>query len=185
MLPIGAITAIITTEITEHEKNAFKKNNNFQAALYKTLRIAKLDAFIKGWIREKITNTDISKKKEKKMEIEIQGIDKSRVMELYDGDMDIFLPVLRSYLSVIPATLVKMRSVTADTLPEYAVSVHGVKGTSESIGAETARKMAAELEALAKAGDISGILAKNQACINYVDKLLSDIDTWLKNNKLS
>jgi len=53
MLPIGAITAIITTEITEHEKNAFKKNNNFQAALYKTLRIAKLDAFIKDWINDK------------------------------------------------------------------------------------------------------------------------------------
>ncbi|WP_461256660.1 response regulator [Treponema sp. R80B11-R83G3] len=158
-------------------------DNGFQAVLSKPLSFSKIDAFMKDWIRKKITkDADASKGKEKKMEIKIPGIDKDKVMELYDGDMEIYLPVLRSYLSVIPATLAKMRSVSAEKLSEYKVSVHGVKGTSESIGAETARKMAAELEALAKAGDISGVLAKNQACISYIEKLLSDIENWLDLN---
>ncbi|GBU26752.1 hybrid sensor histidine kinase/response regulator [Treponema sp. R8-4-B8] len=159
-------------------------DNGFQDVLYKPLSFSKIDAFIKNWIREKITKSmDISEKMEKKMDIEIPGIDKNKIMELYDGDMEIFLSVLRSYLSVIPAALVKMRSVSEQTLPEYIISVHGVKSTSESIGVETARKMSAELEALAKAGDLSGVLAKNQACINYIEKLLSDIEAWLNRNK--
>jgi len=158
-------------------------DNGFQAVLSKPLSFSKVNAFINNWIREKIAkNIDTSTGMENKMKIEIPGVDKSKIMELYDGDMDIFLSVLRSYLSVIPATLVKMRSVSAETLPEYRVWAHGVKSTSESIGCETARKMAAELEALAKAGDISGVLAKNQACINYVEKLLSDIENWLNLN---
>jgi len=158
-------------------------DNGFQAVLYKPLSFSKIDAFIKNWIREKIIkNIDTSIKTEKKMEIEISGVEKNKIMELYDGDMEIFLSVLRSYISVIPETLVKMRSVSTETLQNYMVCVHGVKSTSESIGAETARKMAAELEALAKAGDISGVLAKNQIYIDYIEKLLSDIKAWMDHN---
>jgi HPt (histidine-containing phosphotransfer) domain-containing protein len=100
-------------------------------------------------------------------------------MELYDGNMEIFLPVLRSYLSVIPAALEKMRSVSPETLVEYKVKVHGVKSTSESIGAMEARRMAVELEALAKAGDLPGVLAKNEALLRHVDELLGNIQQWL------
>jgi len=185
-VPIIALTGDEALSGTDGEGEKAGKiffDNGFQAVLYKPLSFSKIDAFMKDWIREKITkNIDTSKEAEKKMKIEISGIDEDRIMELYDGDMEIFLPVLRSYLSVIPATLVKMRSVSAETLQEYKVGVHGVKSTSESIGAETARKMAAELEALAKKGDLSGILARNQACIDYIEKLLSDIEVWLNRN---
>jgi CheY-like chemotaxis protein len=156
-------------------------DNGFQAFLSKPLSLAKLDAFLKDWIRNKnkINSVD-SDKKEKDMKIEIAGVDESKVMELYDGDMEIFLPVLRSYLSVIPASLEKMRSVSAETLVDYKISVHGVKSTSESIGAQEARRMAAELEVLAKAEDLSGVLAKNNALLRYVDNLLGNIRIWLE-----
>ena len=113
------------------------------------------------------------------MTIEIPGVDEKKVLELYDGEMDIFLPVLRSYSSTTPATLEKIRTVTAETLPEYRISVHGMKSTSESIGAGEARRMAAELETMAKAGDITGVLAKNGAFLKYVDDLLDNIKKWL------
>jgi hypothetical protein len=54
-----------------------------------------------------------------------------------------------------------------------------VKSTSDSIGAEEARKMALELEMLAKAGDLAGVLAKNGALIQYVKVLLGNIQKWL------
>jgi CheY-like chemotaxis protein/two-component sensor histidine kinase len=155
-------------------------DNGFQAFISKPLSLAKVDAFFKDWIRSKNKVNPIdSDKKEKNMKIEIAGVDESKVMELYDGDMDIFLPVLRSYLSAIPASLEKMRTVSAETLADYRVSVHGVKSTSESIGALEARRMAAELEALAKAGDLSGVLAKNGTLLRYVDDLLGNIRIWL------
>jgi len=185
-VPIIALTAddgALGGDVEGAETGQIFLDNGFQAVLSKPVSFSKIDAFIKDWIREKITkNIDTSNNTEKKMEIEIPGIDKSKIIELYDGDMDIFLPVLRSYLSVIPVTLVKMRSVSEQTLQEYRIGVHGVKSTSESIGAETAHKMAMDLEALAKAGDLSGILAKNQACIDYIEKLLSDIGAWLDRN---
>ena len=113
------------------------------------------------------------------MVIDIPGVDHGRVMELYNGNMKIFMPVLRSYLSVIPDSLAKLSQVSAETLPQYTITVHGVKGTSDSIGAEEARKMALELEMLAKAGDLSGVLAKNEALIAYEKELLDNIQKWL------
>ena len=113
------------------------------------------------------------------MKINIPGVDEARIMDIYGGDMDIFLPVLRSYLSVIPESLVKMSQVSAETLPQYTVTVHGLKSTSDSIGAEKARKMALELEIAAKAGDFSLISAKNGALIQYVKELLVNIQKWL------
>jgi CheY-like chemotaxis protein len=156
-------------------------DNGFQAFLSKPLSLAKVDTFFKEWIRNKIKkNTDDSDMKENKMKIELAGIDESKIMDLYDGDMEIFLPVLRSYLSAIPVSLEKIRSVSAETLANYKVIVHGIKNTSESIGALEARRMAAELEALAKAGDLSGVLAKNGALLRHVEDLLDNIRIWLQ-----
>jgi CheY-like chemotaxis protein/two-component sensor histidine kinase len=176
-VPIVALTAVVS-ETAEGAASGGQMflDNGFQAVLSKPLSLAKVDAFFKDWIRSrnKVNSAD-SDRKEKNMKIEIAGVDESKVMELYDGDMEIFLPVLRSYLSVIPEALEKMRSVSAETLADYRISVHGVKSTSESIGAQEARKMAAEPEALAKAGDLSGVLGKNEALIRYVGDLLGNI----------
>jgi PAS domain S-box-containing protein len=173
-IPIVALTANETIEKEEF------MNNGFQEVISKPLSIKKIDIFIKNWISDKISNDMVtSDPREEEMTSEIPGIDKNKLMELYDGDMDIFLPVLRSYLSVIPETLKKMSMVSAETLSEYTISVHGVKSTSESIGAEEARKMALELEQMAKAGNLSGVLAKNEALVNYVYNLLDNIQNWL------
>ncbi|MDR0473069.1 MAG: response regulator, partial [Treponema sp.] len=183
----GSVPVIALTTIAEGVDYAAVTDgqmfldNGFQAFLSKPLSLAKVDAFFKDWIRGKKKASSVdSDKKEENMKIEITGVDENKIMELYDGDMEIFLPVLRSYLSVIPASLEKMRSVSAETLAEYRVSVHGVKSTSESIGALEARKMAAELEVLAKDGNLPGVLAKNEALIRYIDELLGNIQHWLE-----
>jgi signal transduction histidine kinase/DNA-binding response OmpR family regulator len=170
-IPVIAVTANDAIE----DENMFL-NNGFQVILHKPLSLAKLDGFIKDWLNNTTNDTAM---KEKKIVIEIPGIDQNKIKELYDGDMEIYLPVLRSYLSAIPLALNKMRSVSEQALPDYIVCVHGVKGTSDSIGADIARKMAAELEILAKNGDISGLLAKNEALIAYVSDLLGNIQNWL------
>jgi CheY-like chemotaxis protein len=178
-IPIVALTA--TADDTNKGSAENFLANGFQAVIPKPLSLAKVEAFFKDWISGKNkANPADSDKKGKNMKIEIAGVEESKIMELYDGDMEIFLPVLRSYLSAIPASLEKMRAVSAETLESYKISVHGVKSTSESIGALEARKMAAELEALAKAGDLSGVQAKNDALLRHVDKLLGNIKIWLE-----
>jgi signal transduction histidine kinase/DNA-binding response OmpR family regulator/HPt (histidine-containing phosphotransfer) domain-containing protein len=174
-IPIIALSAITTDETEEKKKQLFKAG--FQAILCKPLTVAKVEAFIKDWIGDNLENP--LEEKEKHVKIDIPGVDEKKVMDTYSGDMDIFLPVLRSYLSTIPGSLEKLSQVSAETLQQYTVTVHGVKSTSDSIGAETARKMALELEMAAKAGDFSLVSAKNGALILYVKELLANIQQWL------
>ena len=176
-VPIAALTAIITAETAEQEKMLL--SNGFQAVLYKPLSVAKLDAFINDWMNDKIQGIKSPEEKEKDMEIDIPGVNAGRVNELYGGSMKIFVPVLRSYLSVVPEALEKMSVVTKETLEDYTIKVHGVKSSSDSIGAEEARKMALELEAAAKAGDFATISAKNETLIKYVKELLVNAEKWL------
>jgi hypothetical protein len=72
-----------------------------------------------------------------------------------------------------------MSNVSQETLPDYLVRVHGVKSTSDSIGAGRAHDMALELEMAGKAGDLALIQAKNGALIHYVKDLLANIQIWL------
>jgi signal transduction histidine kinase/CheY-like chemotaxis protein len=174
-IPVIALSAITTDETEDKKKQLFKAG--FQAILSKPLTVAKVEAFIKDWIGDNLENP--LEKKEKDVKIDIPGVDEERIMDIYGGDMDIFLPVLRSYLSVIPDSLEKMGKVSAETLPQYTVTVHGLKSTSDSIGAEQARKMALELEMAAKAGNLALIEAKNGALIQYVKELLANIQKWV------
>jgi len=177
-IPIIALTAIVASEAVE--KKQMFLDNGFQAVISKPLSTTKLDTFIKSWIGDTVKDgTDPSDKKENNMVIDIPGINQGRIMDLYEGDMEIYLPVLRSYLSVIPDTLEEISKVSAETLQDYNIKVHGVKSTSDSIGAEEARKMALELEMLSKAGNLAEVQAKNGAFLQYIRDLLDNIQKWL------
>jgi len=180
-IPIIALSAIVDDDPAERQETLLA--NGFQAIINKPLTVAKVEAFIKDWLHDNLKNSANSpEKKEKEMKIDIPGVDEGKIMDIYGGDFEIFLPVLRSYFSVIPDALEKMSHVSKETLPQYIVTVHGVKSVSDSIGAEKARKMAYELEMAAKNGDISLVLEKNGVLIQYVKELLGNIQKWL--NKL-
>ena len=119
------------------------------------------------------------------MNIQIPGVDIEKVEDLYEDDIDLYVKVCRSFVSVTPAVLDKLRlvdnhNVSAEILAAYAISVHSIKGTSTTIGAEETRKAALNLELMAKAGDLSGVLAENQTFLKNTEKLLDDIKRWLE-----
>ena len=114
-----------------------------------------------------------------KIKIEIPDVDTASGLNLCDDDFDIYINSLRIFVSKIPASLEKLRIVSAETINNYAVCVHGVKGMSQYVGAEEVRKMALDLEKKAKASDIDGVLAENDKFILYTEKILSNINNWL------
>jgi HPt (histidine-containing phosphotransfer) domain-containing protein len=114
------------------------------------------------------------------MEIDIPGVDTKKGISLYGGETDIYLPLLRSYASNTPAILDKLRAVSPEALPDYTTAVHGLKGTSAGIGAERVRAAAANLEALARAGDLQGILAQNDGLIKDAEVIVANIKSWLE-----
>ena len=116
------------------------------------------------------------------MAIEIPGLDTNRGLELCDGNMKIYLNSLRIYTSNIPVSLEKMRSVSAETLKDYSITAHCVKGMSEYVGADEVIKTAKQLEEMARNGDLAGILAQNEAFIKYAQNLADGIRKWLIEN---
>jgi HPt (histidine-containing phosphotransfer) domain-containing protein len=116
------------------------------------------------------------------MALDIPGINVNSGLDLYEGDVNIFLRFVRMYVSRMPAALDKMRNVSEETLHDYTVSVHGVKGISETVGAEEIVNTARQLEAMGKAGDLAGILAQNSAFIKRAEIIVDGIRNWLDIN---
>jgi len=116
------------------------------------------------------------------MAINIPGVDSHSGLELCDGEMDIYLNSLRLYASNTAKALEKMKGVSAETLKDYAITVHGVKSMSEYIGAEEARKTAKQLEMMAKGGDLAGVQAQNDTFIRYVQGIVINVKNWLAEN---
>ena len=110
----------------------------------------------------------------------IPGIDAKIVYELYEDSEEVFLSVLRSWVNGASAYVAKLRGVSAETLKDYAVSVHGLKGSSAGIGAETIRAKAKELEMAAKAGNLAGVQADNEPFLKQVEAQIKTVQDWLK-----
>jgi HPt (histidine-containing phosphotransfer) domain-containing protein len=111
--------------------------------------------------------------------IDIPGINSRLGLSLYDDDRDMYLFVLRSYADSIPAELDKLRHVSGQSLPDYAIDVHTVKGASAGIGAKSLTEFAKRLELMAKGGDLSGVLSENEQFLREADALIADIRKWL------
>ena len=75
-----------------------------------------------------------------------------------------------------------MRNVSENTLSDYSIKVHGLKGMCDYVGAEEARKTAKQLEDMSKNGDLAGVLARNEDFIKYTESIISQIQTWLEEN---
>jgi HPt (histidine-containing phosphotransfer) domain-containing protein len=130
--------------------------------------------------REKNIETREEPPEEQRVEIKIEGIETANGLELFDGNTGLYIFALQSYVKNLPATLDKLRTVSENSLSDYAINVHGVKGTSANIGAEKLREMAAKLETTAKAGDLQGLLVENKPFLEYADKLVEAVKNWLK-----
>jgi HPt (histidine-containing phosphotransfer) domain-containing protein len=108
------------------------------------------------------------------MAINIPGLNFEEGLSVFEGEMDDYVSALNSFINNIPKILTKLRGVTKENLPDYAINIHGVKSTSGWICAEKIQKEAKELEAFAKAGNLSEVLSRN-------DKFLDSVQTFIKN----
>jgi len=115
------------------------------------------------------------------MAIEIPGIDEAIFNDLLDGDEDLFGTVLRTFVEKTPNSLAKLANPTKETLEDYRILVHAVKGACANICAEDLRKKAFNLEQLAKAGDLAGVQAGNAPFIKEVEEMIEKSKGWLKN----
>ena len=180
-VPIIAFTA---NAIIGNEEMFLDKG--FQSFVPKPIDVHRLDEVVRRWVRdkskEKMLNMPIGiNAKKTAITIEISGINMTKALSLFGGEADLFISALRSFSANTPEILERLEELSKDNnLIEYAVVVHGLKGSCANIGAEDLRERALDLEMHSKSGDISEVLSKNDSFIKDVRFLIENINAKLK-----
>jgi CheY-like chemotaxis protein len=188
-VPIVALTA---NAIVGNDKVFLE--NGFQAFLTKPIDVVKLDAVLRQFVRDKQSPETIRQAEEGLPGVRakqnydailkgllektrISGIDIAAGMKRFNDASAIYLGVVKSFVQNTPKFLAALRGVTESTLSEYAVTVHGVKGSCYGICADEVGRMAEALEISAKSGDFARVMAGNETFIGQVEELLLQLDT--------
>ncbi|MDR2746789.1 MAG: response regulator [Treponema sp.] len=166
-------------------------SSGFNAFIAKPIDIMRLDMILNQWVRDKQTEETLWKagQEAKKTEpaassgifknTKLEGMDLAAGLKRY-GTEETYLRILQSYLTHTPELLEKLRSLSRETLPQYATTVHGLKGASYGICADEIGKKAEELEFAAKAGDYEKVDSKNAAFIAKVETTMEGIGKLLE-----
>jgi signal transduction histidine kinase/DNA-binding response OmpR family regulator/HPt (histidine-containing phosphotransfer) domain-containing protein len=169
--------------------------NGFQDFLSKPIDIIKMDEVINIWIRNKDKEKELglssataepTSGSQDSGEIEsaleeasIEGLDFEGGLARFGGDEDSYLFTLRSYAQNTPPLIDAIRDISGKELAGVAVTVHGIKGSSYSIGAHTVGGMAEELEHAAKAGDHSFVSAHMPSFIVEAENFIAELESLL------
>ncbi|MDR1251088.1 MAG: response regulator, partial [Treponema sp.] len=167
-VPVIALTA---NAITGNDK--FFLNNGFQDFLTKPIDIIKLNDAINRWVRDKAMEKELGLDTQSRLagglaeescdmeaedadtELEryigdliltaqVAGLDAGKGLERFGGDGKSYMESLRSYVIHTPELLQAARNT--ELLAEYAITVHGIKGSSRGISADAIGAKAEELE---------------------------------------
>jgi CheY-like chemotaxis protein/anti-sigma regulatory factor (Ser/Thr protein kinase) len=174
-LPIIALTANAIIGMKE-----MFLSNGFNDYLSKPIEISKLDYTLASWlpVEKQIQNTEAQGQTEAKAVFPegflMEDIDIKAGKKRYTEKA--YLEVLRSFYLHTPALLEKIKNIkfndlSDEAIKEYTITVHGIKGASFGICADTAAKQAEALEEASKNRDAQ-FIEKNNACfIEEIEKI--------------
>jgi response regulator RpfG family c-di-GMP phosphodiesterase len=161
--------------------------NGFDDFISKPIDIRALNAILNKYIRDKKAKQTEVKLQEQEKEangmINMPGLNVEQGLEVFDGHTEDYRDAVSSFVKNAPEIMDKLRGVTQENLPDYVINVHGLKSISAWICAESIRKGAADLEALAKTGDVSGVLAQNEKFLKDTETFLKDLQVLLEKYK--
>ena len=179
-IPIISLTA---NALAGNEKMFLEKG--FNAFLSKPINLMALDSVIKKWISRKgpeaIAAQELPGKEPPadRPADGIPGVNLKAGLALYGSDMDMLAFALNSFSMHTPALVDTLREVSGEKLPDYAINVHSLKSALAAIGAEELSARAKELEAFAKAGDLSAVLAGNEKLLSDAGIIINNVKAWL------
>jgi len=165
--------------------------NGFQAYLSKPIDIIRLDQILNQWVRDKKKEKDLQEKShETKPESPVKtgsqfkkymipGVNTSEALERFDDDDEVYFQVLRSFITYNPKQIDTLKAAGEDH-EAYRLAAHSLKGSSRNIGAEDLGNQAERLEKAAINDDWDYINAVNGDFVKVAEKLIADINAFLK-----
>ena len=110
---------------------------------------------------------------------DIEGLDLAAGVARFGGNEKLYAKILKTFIDNIGPHLDKLAGLTREGLSDYAIQVHGVKGSLYGISANKEGDMAKELEIDAKANDYEKVFAGNEPFIASVKKLSEKLQMLL------
>jgi CheY-like chemotaxis protein len=169
-------------------------NEGFDDFLSKPIDTFRLKEILKKWIppekqiENKEEKTMALKQDEREEETDIfngvviNGIDLKKGQEIFPEDK--YLDVLRAWCMHTPALLEQLRNLTNGSLQdesigEYTIAVHGLKGSSYGICAGSVGKKAEDLEAASRRKDVEFVKTNNEILLKEAAALHQEIGKLL------
>ena len=177
-LPVIALTANALTGMKE-----MFLSHGFNDYLSKPIEISKLNDVLTEWIpkekqMQRIDDRSMEEEPVLSGDYLVEGVDIQAGRTRYPEKA--YLDVLRSYCIHTPAMLEKLSSLkngglSEEKLKEYTLTVHGLKGATYGVCAESAGKQAEALETAARNTDLQFIAANNDLFVEAVGKILNGL----------
>jgi len=130
-------------------------------------------------LKHKKVNDREAKPKISLLKHNIPGLNLKEGLERYENDEKVYLNVLRLYADNVSSILNKIENINSDSLAEYKIGVHSIKGISSEVNADQISRDAKALEDAAKEGNIGYINKHNPAFIKSLRRLIHDIEELL------
>ncbi|MDR1231045.1 MAG: response regulator [Spirochaetaceae bacterium] len=96
------------------------------------------------------------------------------------GDMNTFLAILKKSIQNLPAMLEEIKNPAPETLKDYEIKVHGLKGAIYGLYYAEGGNLAAELEKYARTGDIDAVLERNHFFIATMNGFIETLKEMQK-----
>jgi signal transduction histidine kinase/DNA-binding response OmpR family regulator/HPt (histidine-containing phosphotransfer) domain-containing protein len=193
----GAVGRLRITALTANAVSGMKEmflKEGFDDFLSKPIEPLRLREILKIWLpldkqiekKEDITMSDMQEVKVEQSnifkDITIDGIDLKKGQDMFPNNK--YLDVLRAWCMHTPALLDKLRDLTNgqladDDIGEYTIAVHGLKGSSYGICAQSVGKKAENLEAASRQKDIEFVKANNKILLEEAAALHQNLEKLL------
>jgi PAS domain S-box-containing protein len=112
--------------------------------------------------------------------LELPMLDTQAAVQNFGG-MNNFINILKKFTKNLPPMLEEVKNPTRETLEDYGIKIHGLKGAIYGIYHEEGGKRAAELEKYADEGNLDAVLEHNGAFIavmtGFIEMLREKLNT--------
>jgi signal transduction histidine kinase/DNA-binding NarL/FixJ family response regulator/HPt (histidine-containing phosphotransfer) domain-containing protein len=176
--------------------------NGFDDFIPKPVDIKQLDMALNRWIRNKQSEETLREAESQAAEQDpapgalpgidpegewllehpVAGVDFSAALIRCGNSGAAYMGILKSFVAHTPLLLEKMDSRLEASSPDYAIEVHGLKGTCNVIGAEGTAALAQELEFAAKEGNFDPVRQKHGGlrtqALDLTERLGALLEDW-------
>jgi signal transduction histidine kinase/CheY-like chemotaxis protein len=177
--------------------------NGFQAFLPKPIDLNKLDLILNRWIKLRLDPENGNEEsaaesgkiapppepdqaavqqeiRERLNSYYIDGLDMVAGLTRYEDKVPVYVQLLKSFIRHAPAIVDDLGNPSQESLANYGIRIHGLKGASAGICANRLAELAFELEMAAKNNDLEKVLQKNPNFISEAQALIRELVILLR-----